>query len=294
MTRIIVDSTCDLPDNLLKRYSIITLPMLMSLDGTEYQDKVTITPSAVYDAMKSGVVPKTSQVDYGALTDVFDELTARGEGFIYLAFSSGLSGTYGASKVICDEYIERFPELDMAVMDSRGGCMATGLIALQAAEQLENGVAFKDVLAHIIEMTVRVEHVFTIADLRWLVKGGRLDPLSGMIGSLLNVKPILDVRGGKIEIIKKTRGFPAAIEAVAAIAADRARSFPEQLIGIAHAGNLPGVELLKNAVMATLGATNFVVSEIGSVLAAHLGVGSLGLFFFNSKPKGYRQLTVKT
>ncbi|MDR3277789.1 MAG: DegV family protein [Oscillospiraceae bacterium] len=283
MTRIIVDSTCDLPDDVVKRYGITVVPMVMSLRDREYRDKVNIRAGEVYAAMRSGVVPKTSQIDCGALMDVFSGFCEAGVPFVYLAFSSALSGSCNTARILLADYREQYPGLDMEVIDSKSGSVATGLIAMRAAARSESGVSFAELVSHILELTEHVEHVFTIADLKWLVRGGRIDPIVGMIGSLLNVKPILDVKNGSMQIIKKVRGDEAARAEVVSVTAARARSFPEQLIGIAHAENLPGAEALKRAIAETLGATNFIISEIGSVLGSHIGVGSLGVFFFNKR-----------
>ena len=287
MTKIIVDSTCDLPDELLAKYDIITVPMQILLDGKAYLDKLNIQPSDVYDAMRGGIVPKTAQVDLNYLEHAFEDCCKKGLDFIYLSFSSALSCTHQSATIVLADMQEKYPDIHMAAVDSKGGSLATGLIAHQAAKLIEKGYDFDSVVSSVDDMISHVEHILTIMDLKWLVKGGRIDPIKAAIGSLLNVKPIIDVKNGYMDIIKKVRGSNNAIMSLIEIMADRIREFPEQLIGIAHTGNREAAESLKSKIATRLGATNFIISEIGSVLGAHIGIGALGVFFFNKKPALY-------
>jgi DegV family protein with EDD domain len=148
---------------------------------------------------------------------------------------------------------------------------------------LRRGVAFDTVVNSVKEMVKNTVHVFTIADLRWMIRGGRIDPLKGMIGSLLGVKPILDVKDGAMEIIKKVRGIPAAESAVVDIVCERAKTYPEQIIGIAHTDNPGGAARLRDMITKRLGTQKFITCQIGSVLSSHAGIGSLGTFFFGKR-----------
>lgn len=283
MNKIIVDSTCDLPEALLRQYDIRVLPLHIILGETEYRDKETIGVEGIYEAMRNGIVPRTSQVSSGDLYDTFQEYCTKGYNFIYIAFSSALSGTYQTSRMILSDFKKKYQNLKMKVLDSRSGSTATGLLALQAAKMVEQGYEYETVLENLNRMIQHIEHLFTITDLKWLVKGGRLDPLHGMIGTLLGVKPILGVKNGSIEVIKKVRGSGHALTYLIDQVAERIREFPEQLIGISHSDNPAGAEALRDAIAERIGAKRFLVNKIGGVLGAHLGIGGLGVFFFNKK-----------
>ncbi|WP_170932721.1 DegV family protein [Desulfosporosinus sp. FKB] len=287
MIRLIVDSTCDLPDEIMEKYDILMLPLHVILNGNDYRDKVEITTDEIFLAMRSGVLPKTSQVNPSDVSQTFQACCDRGEDFIYLAFSAALSGTYQLAETILSEFKSNYPDRNMQVIDSKSGSVAIGLIALQAAKMIEAGYGFEAITRHISYLTEHVEHVFTIADIGWLVKGGRISKLQGMLGSLLDVRPILEVKNGLLHLSKKARGSQKALNMVADTMVERIEGFPEQIIGIAHSDNLPGAEDLKNLLAEKLGTKNFIISKIGCVLGSHLGIGGLGLFFFNQKPAPY-------
>ncbi len=287
MIRFIVDSTCDLPGDMMEKYGILMIPLHVLLNGNDYRDKVEIEPEQIYEAMRRGQVPKTSQVGPEDVYQTFQGCIDRGEDFIYLAFSSGLSGTYQLSKVILEEFRQKYPGLRMQIVDSKAGSVAIGLMALQAVQMIEAGCGFDDVVKHLAFMAEHVQLIFTIADIGWLVKGGRLSRIQGVLGSILEIKPILEVKNGLIEVFKKARGSQKALSMMADTLIERVAAFPEQIIGISHSDNLPGVEKLKKLLEDKLGATNFIISKIGSVLGTHLGIGALGLFFFNQRPEPY-------
>lgn len=288
--RFIVDSTCDLPEGIMKKYGILMIPLHVLLDGKDYRDKGEITTDEVFSAMRSGLLPKTSQVGPSDVYQTFQGCCDRGEDFIYLAFSAALSGTYQVAESILAEFRPKYPDRNMQVIDSKAGSVAIGLIALQGVKMIEAGYDFDTVTRHIIDMTEHIEHVFTIADISWLVKGGRISKLQGILGSLLDVRPVLDVKNGLLQVIKKARGSQKALNAIVDTLVERIGAFPEQIIGIAHADNLPGAEELKKLLTQKLGAQNFIVSKIGCVLGSHLGIGGLGLFFLNQKPAPYFDL----
>lgn len=287
MIKLIVDSTCDLPDEFIEMYDVKVLPLYITLEGEEYRDKKDIQVDQVYSAMRKGIVPRTSQINFQDCYNVFEEYCSKGYNFIYIAFSSALSGTYQFARHILSEFEGKYQNVKMEVLDSKSGSVATGLMALQAAKMIRVGYQFEEILEQIKAMISHVEHLFTITDLKWLVKGGRLDKLHGMIGSLMNVKPLLDLDNGSIEVIRRVRGRENALHALVDILAERIKDFPDQVIGISHADDLTYAEELKASIVQKLGSNKFILCKIGGVLGSHLGIGGIGVFFFNQKPACY-------
>lgn len=282
MIKIMVDSTCDLPEDVMEKYDIKVLPLRVSIDGNEYLDKKTIQVDDVYSAMKKGIVPKTSQPRPKDIYDAFKEYCKEGSDFIYLAFSSALSGTCQLAKSILKEFKDKYSKINMEVIDSKGGSTATGLIAMKAAELCrESGATFEGVVDNVHNLIDHVEHIFTIPDLKWLVKGGRLSRTQGMIGNILDIKPILHVNNGVMEVIKKVRGRKKALNTVVDILEERSKGMPEQIIGISHADDLETANELIRLIKKRLGYDKFIVNKIGSVLGSHIGIGGVGVFFFN-------------
>ncbi len=286
MTKIIVDSTCDLPEEELNKYDISVLSLKVLLGDKEYQDKKNITVDEVYDAMRKGIMPKTSQPSPADIYEMFKEYASNGRDFVYLAFSQALSGTYQLAVSILQEIKELYPNVNMRVMDSKGGSTATGLLALQAACLAEdNKHDYNNLVLKLSELIKCVEHVFTIPDLNWLIKGGRIGKAQGMIGNILNINPILHVDDGKMEVIHKVRGRKKALNLVVDLLEERAASLTNQIIGISHADDPETALELMELIKKRLGCTRFIINKIGSVLGSHLGIGGVGIFFFNSNAK---------
>lgn len=287
MTRIIVDSTCDLPDEMMERYNIGLLPLKIDLNGNEFLDKVTIKIDEVYDAMRKGICPKTSQPSPAYAYKLFQECISKGEDFIFLSFSSKLSGTYQTMYRIVEDLKTRNAGVNMEVIDTRSGSTATGLIAMQAAKLLDAGISFESVVDSIKKMIAHIEHIFTITDLNWLVKGGRINKSEGLIGNILNIKPILHVNDGIMEVIQKVRGKKKALNTVLDIVEERISSFPNQVLGISHADDIDMARELQAMMQARMGDVKVIINKIGSVLGSHLGIGGVGVFFFNDKIESY-------
>lgn len=287
MTRIIVDSTCDLPDELIERYDIRMLPLTVSINGKEYMDKVNIKVDEVYESMRKGICPKTSQPNPSDAYNLFKECVSKGEDFILLSFSSKLSGTYQTICSIVEDLKKQYNNIKMEVIDTKSGSLATGLIALQASKLLQAGKSFDNVINAVKKMIQHVEHVFTITDLSWLTKGGRISKSQGIIGNMMNIKPILHVNDGVMEVIQKVRGKKKALKAILDIVEERMSKFPNQIIGISHADDIDTAKELQAMIQSRMGEAKVIVSKIGSVLGSHLGIGGVGVFFFNDKIESY-------
>lgn len=281
MTRIIVDSTCDIPKSVVQQYGIEVLPLHVLVNDKEYIDGVTITTHEVYDLMRNGVMPKTSQVSIVDTYDRLAELAAQGEDLLYLAFSSKMSGTCGLVWKIMDELKERFPDRSLCTLDSKGGSFATGLIAIEAAKEAARGTPFDALVNRCRFLIDHVEHVFVISDLTWMIRGGRISKTLGYTANLLNIKPVLDVDDGEMEVIQKVRGRRKSLERVADITVQRAKNCPEQTIGITHADDIQAAEEMRALLLQRLPKCRYLIEEIGAVLGVHLGIGGVGVFFFN-------------
>jgi DegV family protein with EDD domain len=283
MTKIIMDSTSDLPKDIIEKCDIDILPLRVYVDNKEYLDKVTITVDQVYELMKKGISPITSLPRPAEIYKLFSKYASKGKDFIYYSFSSELSGTYQASKIIIEKLKEEYPNVKMDVVDTKSGSLASGLIAFQGAKLSEIGASFEEIIKISKENIQNIEHVFTIDNLNWLLKGGRINRSGAIIGSALNIKPILDVQKGKMVVIEKIRGRKRALATVANIAQERVKEFPNQIIGITHADDINAALDVKEMISKKIGHDNIFVEKIGSVLGSHLGIGGVGVFFFNKK-----------
>ncbi|MDO4534501.1 MAG: DegV family protein [Clostridium perfringens] len=287
MVKIVVDSTCDLDKELMNKYNIEVLPLRISINNEEFLDKVNVDVDYIYEKMRMGIVPKTSQVNPQDAYNVFEKLCKSKEEFIYIAFSSHLSGTYGLCKNILDEFKERFNDLNMEIVDSKTGAAAVGLMALQGAKMAEKGLDFNSILANIHDMVEKSDYIFSISDLNWLTKGGRISKFKGTIGGILDIKPILKVNDGCMEVIKMVRGKKRTLKTVVDLVCQEVEKFQGQIIGISHADDIETANEIMKMIDEKIGKQKYMVSKIGSVLGTHLGIGGVGITFFKDEIKSY-------
>lgn len=287
MAKIIMDSTTDLPEGLVDEYGIEILPLRVNIDSKEYLDKKTITVEEVYRAMKRGIRPVTSLPNPIDMYKMLSSYAKNGKDFIFYSFSSRMSSTYETVYLAIEELKEKYPGVRMEIIDSKGGSMATGLIVLQATKLLEAGFHFDDVVRISKENVENIEHVFTIDDLNWLNEGGRISKGEALFGTVLNIKPILDVEDGEICVIDKVRGRKKSLRKVVDIMKERIGGFQDQIIGITHADDEEVAYELKSMISEELGHEDILVDKIGSVLGTHLGIGGVGMYFLNLRPEEY-------
>lgn len=287
MIKIIVDSTADLPNEYFTKYHIETVPLIINIEGKDYKDKIDISLDELYNELKSGKDIKTSQPNYQDIYDVLIKHAENNHDVIFITISSKLSGTHQVIHLVIQEIKEKYQNFNISLIDSKGGSAIAGLMALQAALCVKNNISFNEITENLLEMANHSEHIFTVDDLRYLFKSGRLGRASALIGNLLRIKPILHVKDGEILLLDKTRGSNKALNQIANLVVERISQFPKQMLAIMHAGDIEKANSLKTKITEKLGNLKIIISQIGSVLGTHLGIGGVGIFFFNKKPKYY-------
>lgn len=285
--QIIADSTCDLDPQLIKGMDLPILPLSITIGDQNYLDGETIHIDEIYAEMRRGVVPKTAQIPFERTYQLFRQCLENGKDVIYVSFSSTLSGCFALARMVADELQPDFPNRNIAVLDSKGGSGATGIIVLQALKMAMAGLNFATVKGEIQQMADHIEHVFSVDDLEWLAKGGRIPKLVGALGSKLGIRPILEVDKGNMVVKKMIRGKKKAIQAIADKIIMKAENFPSQLIAIAHADDLPAAKALEELIHKSLPECVTTLYHIGGVLGVHLGLKGIGAFCLNQKPEHY-------
>jgi DegV family protein with EDD domain len=285
--RIVTDSTCDIEPSLLNGYRLDILPLVISIEEQSYLDGEEIRIEEVYEYMRKGVVPKTSQIPYERTYPLFRSILERGEDFLYISFSSELSGCFSLGSMVAEELRAEFPGRNIAVVDSKAGAGATGLIVLQALKMAAAGLPFDTVKAETEFLADHIEHVFSVGDLEWLAKGGRIPKVVGYVGSKLGFHPILEVEKGRMVVRRMVRGKSNAIQAVANDIIQRAQKFPAQLVAICHADDLLSAQKLEALIKEGLSGCVTTLCHIGGVLGVHLGLKGIGAFCFNQKSEQY-------
>ena len=204
--KILADSACDLPLQFYKDNNVTLFPLKVQINGKEYEDIKTIEPKKVYEAIRNGDIPKTSQVSPLLFEEVFTKMAENNEDGIYIAFSSELSGTYQTAVMILDQVKEIYPNFKLTIVDTKCASLGQGLIVKEAARLAAENVSKEEILKDVLFRVKYMEHLFTVADLDHLAKGGRVSKTAAFLGGLLNIKPLLNVEDGKLVPLEKIRG----------------------------------------------------------------------------------------
>lgn len=282
--RIIADSASDLPKDFFASDMVDLIPLKVLFGETEYEDMVTIDSSQVYDAMRSGEVVKTSQASPVFMKDLFTEVAKKGETAIYVAFSSELSGTYQTAVLMQKEVLEEYPDLDLTIIDSKCASLGYGLVVKRAVEMASGGASKEELLSSVNHDISHMEHVFTVDNLDYLARGGRVSKASAFVGGLLNIKPLLHMEDGKLVPLEKIRGRKKVLRRMVEVMRERnGFDTSEQRIGISHGDDLATAETLKEMIKESCDCEDFTITSIGSAVGAHSGPGTIALFFLNGK-----------
>ena len=295
MIKIITDDGADLPLETVKKYNIEILPIAIIANEKEHFIGKNITSDEMYSNMRKGLVYRTSQVTRTYMLEKFEELLKEDKEIIYLPLSSGISGTYETALSVKVELLNKYPEGKLFIIDSKSATMGQGMVTIRAAMLNEDGKSVEEIVKSLEEIVENKIHLFTVGDLEYLYRGGRLSKTSQIIGGLLNIMPILyvDRERGKIESIDKVRGFMAFLKKVSVWAnkiSKDGKSNPNQTVVICH-GDWEEVALkTKRYFIEEMGveAENVIISKLGCVIGAHTGPEAITIFFSaDPKEKAY-------
>src|SRR5699024_2131966 len=196
---ILADSACDLSSNQLHAFDFIdVVPLSVHVNNNDYRDGVDIKPKEIYDKMRNGAAPKTSQVTPQTFQSIFTTYAKKNEPLVYLAFSSELSGTFQTAKMMEAEVKETYPEAQIHVIDTKCASIGYGLVVLRACQLVQENASLDEVIETATYYANHMEHIFTVDDLEYLYRGGRVSKTAAFVGSLLRIKPLLHVDDGKL------------------------------------------------------------------------------------------------
>jgi DegV family protein with EDD domain len=282
LLKLIVDSTCDMDDEMRK--DAVVLPLSIIMDDIPYLDGIEVDTKTVYDYMREGKLPKTSQISYVHLMEILNEIAANKDDAIYLTFSSKMSGSHDLAKKTVAEFLESNPDLRIEVVDSEGGSGGASLLAIHIAEMIRKGLGIDEVLRNIDDMKKCIKYHFTLQDIAWLAKGGRVNTTLSAVGDMLDMKPYLTIRDGRIVVDRLVRGRKKAIRKIADDIAGDSKDYPEQIITISHGDDPDSARILEKHIRELMPEARTRILAIGSVLGAHIGVGGVAAFCLTRRP----------
>lgn len=279
--KILTDSASDLSESHYNEYSVEMVPLTVHLDEKEFEDGKTIDPKTIYDAMRNGKSPTTSQVSAQLFKSIFTSYAETNQPLIYVAFSSELSGTFHAAKMMENEVKEEYPEAPIHVIDTKCASLGYGLIVMQAAKMARDGSSTAEIIDAVKFHAAHMEHIFTVDNLEYLYRGGRVSKTAAFVGTLLKIKPILHVEDGKLIPLEKLRGTKKLFTRMLDIMEKRGTDLKNQTIGISHGDDIERAEQLAALIKEKFDVQEVIIEMVGSVIGAHSGPGTLALFFLN-------------
>lgn len=274
---ILIDASADLAPGFALREDIHVIPMGYMLGEEAYTYACEDDGSAMirlYNGQRQGLATSTTQISPQNYLDAFLPYARRGEPVLYLSLSGGLSGTYASSLVAAQEIMEDYPQAKIRCVDSRAATVGIGMLAELAAANRASGMTLEENAAWLEENRLRIMHWFMVEDLVFLKRGGRISPATAVVGTALNIKPILKIAGdGTLTNFAKVRGSRAARKRLAEFYRETGIGGDGDRIFIVHADNPTGAEELKSDLLEINPRANISVSLLGPVIGCHVGPG---------------------
>ncbi len=279
--QLFTDSACDLGLEILGKLNVKSVSLTLKFDGEDIELKNDeIIAKEFYDKMRQGGVAKTSAANIDAFKIAFEETLKQGKDILHLGFSSGLSTTYNSARLAAEELLESYPDRRIIVIDSLAASAGFGMLVTLVAEKRDSGATF-DECAEFAKTTVpTLVHWFTVDDLVYLKRGGRISPAVAFVGGLLGIKPVLHVDDeGHLVSVSKVRGRAAAIKALADKFGETAFDKTKGPVMICHGDCEKDAKKLSDIIESTYGVKTDLTVYTGPVIGAHSGPGTLALFF---------------
>ena len=281
--RILTDSTCNLTDELIDELELEIQPLTFFVDGQEHRSYLkgqTTDLKQFYTMMREGKVITTSLPRLTDIEEGLRNILNNGDDVLYLGFSSALSGTFEATELIMKQLSDEYPERTLIAEDTHAASGGQGMLVYLAAQEKAKGKSIEEVLQFVRDTRDHLAHWFTVDDLMFLFRGGRVSRTSAWAGTLLSIKPVLHVdEAGALIPMEKVRGRRKSIKALVDHLENEGIDPQSQKIFITHGDCAEDVEILKAEITERLGITDFFVNYIDPVIGAHSGPGTLAVYF---------------
>lgn len=285
--QIITDSTADLTPALIRDLDVQVIPLCYMMEGKTYHNIPgggEMDEPTFYAKLRAGSVSTTTQVNSEEFLHVFTPLLEAGQDVLYIAFSSGLSGTCQSALLARKELKERFPDRKLEVFDSLCASMGEGLLVYHAAKLRREGKSLEEVLSWLKENALRLCHWFTVDDLNHLKRGGRVSTATALVGTILGIKPVLHVDDeGHLIPVTKVRGRKQSLDALVKRMEDTVEDPAGQTVFISHGDCLDDARYVERQIREKLGVEQVEIGYIGPVIGAHSGPGTVALFFLGKE-----------
>ncbi|MCR4749402.1 MAG: DegV family protein [Lachnospiraceae bacterium] len=279
---IMTDSSADLPKSYLHEHDIYCVSLKYTLDGVTYDNDDEKAAKDFYKKLRDKSMPTTSQINPEEAADRLRDVLKRCKNILVIAFSSGLSGTCNSFKIAAQEVMEEDSEAKIYVIDSLSASLGQGLLVHKAVCMKESGADIETIVKWVEEHKLNIVHAFTVDDLNHLYRGGRLSKTAAVVGTMINLKPVLHVDDeGKLTNMYNVRGRKKSLHALVDHMEKTMGRYREDndVIFISHGDNIDDAKFVADEVKKRFGISNVLFNPIGPTIGAHAGPDTIALFF---------------
>ena len=281
---ITVNSTVDLPKEWLEERHVPVMPLKYTIDGETYPDMDGLSAKEFFQKLREGHMSVTSQINPDEAREMLEPIVKEGKDILHLAFSSGLSGTYNSMRIAAEELSEEYPDAKIVVIDTLCACMGEGLLLHKTLQLKEQGKTLDEIAAWVEENKLHICHNVTVDDLNHLYRGGRISKTAAVLGTLVQVKPIIHVdNDGKLQVIGKERGRRKSLNKIVDMSVEQAKGWENDLVMITHGDCLEDAQYVEKRVKEKMGVENVLINNIGTVIGSHTGPGVVAVFCMGNK-----------
>ena len=281
---ITVNSTVDLPKEWLEERHVPVVPLKYTIDGETYTDMEGLSAKEFFAKLREGKMSVTSQVNPEEAAELLEPYVKDGKDVLHLGFSSGLSGTLNSMRIAGQMLEEKYPEAKVIVIDTLCACLGEGLLLYKALQQKAMGKTIDETAQWVEENKLHICHNVTVDDLNHLHRGGRVSKTTAVLGTLVQIKPIIHMDdNGKLQVIGKERGRKKSLNKIVDMAVEQSKGWDNDIIMITHGDCIEDAEYVAKLVREKMGIDNILINNIGTVIGSHTGPGVVAVFCMCNK-----------
>lgn len=281
---ITVNSTVDVPKEWLEERNVPVVPLKYTIDGETYTDMEGLSAKEFFAKLREGKMSTTSQVNPEEAAALLEPYVKEGKDILHLGFSSGLSGTLNSMKIAGEMLEEKYPEAKVIVIDTLCACLGEALLLHHALKQKAKGMTINELEQWVEDNKLHVCHDVTVDDLNHLHRGGRVSKTTAVLGTLVQIKPIIHMdNDGKLQVIGKERGRKKSLNKIVDMAAEQSKGWDNDIVMITHGDCIEDAEYVAKLVREKMGINNILINNIGTVIGSHTGPGVVAVFCMGNK-----------
>ena len=281
---ITVNSTVDLPKEWLEERHVPVVPLKYTIDGETYTDMEGLTAKEFFTKLREGKMSVTSQVNPEEAVELLEPYVKEGKDILHLGFSSGLSGTLNSMRIAGQMLEDKYPEAKIIVIDTLCACLGEGLLLHKTLQKKAKGRTIDELAQWVEKNKLHICHNVTVDDLNHLHRGGRISKTTAVLGTLVQIKPIIHMDdNGKLQVIAKERGRKKSLNKIVDMAVEQSKGWDNDIIMITHGDCLEDAEYVAKLVREKMGIDNILINNIGTVIGSHTGPGVVAVFCMGNK-----------